>query len=60
MPYDYDLEKFKEKAVADAISIFPLPLGTFIFCLQVGHLNTLCVFFKFHIRFFLSNQFRKA
>ena len=25
MPYDYDLEKFKEKAVAEAISIFPLP-----------------------------------
>jgi hypothetical protein len=23
MPYDYDLEKFKEKAIADAIAIFP-------------------------------------
>ena len=25
MPYPYDLEKFKEQAVADAIAIFPLP-----------------------------------
>ena len=23
MPYDYDLEKFKEQVIADAISIFP-------------------------------------
>lgn len=23
MPYDYDLEKFKKQAIADAIAIFP-------------------------------------
>jgi hypothetical protein len=23
MPYDYDLEKFKEQAIADTIAIFP-------------------------------------
>ena len=25
MPHDYDLEKFKEQAIADAIAIFPVP-----------------------------------
>ena len=31
------------------ISILPLPLGTLIFCLQLGHLKILCVFWSLHL-----------